>query len=416
VKINRGLCINCVVLALRTAFCGLGHRRFLCTAEEDSDLLVYNARLVTCGSGATFEGWIQVESAKISGLGSGQPPAPSEGGFDAQLRWVIPGLVDCQTALGLKSLESSPDWDADEHTEPVTPELRAVDAINPLDVGFDEAVLGGVTTVYTGPGDGSVLAGQGAILKTARDRLRERMIESCSDLKITLGARPKSVFSEKKRLPTTRMAIAHLVREAFIGAKNRAKDNTSVGPRDAVLLEALSRKRRVRFHAHRQDDILTAIRISQEFGLDAIIEHGTEAHLVADALRKAGIPVVAGPLLRVGVEPETRLLDFSSVKQLIEAGVGVALSTDHPSVPVHYLLLCAALLAAEGLSLERALQTVTLDAARILGLDSRLGSLEVGKDADFVVLSGHPFDITTRADAVFIDGRMVEFRPPGLLQ
>jgi imidazolonepropionase-like amidohydrolase len=330
---------------------------------------------------------------------------------------VTPGFIDAHTHLGI--LEEIYQWEGDdvnEISDPVTPALRALDGINPFDLGFQDALSGGVTTVMSGPGSANVVGGMCLIMKTAGTDLDSMVLRSQAGLKVAFGENPKHVYSEQKKLPYTRMGIAALLRQSLVEAQDyrikREKDQTDgeAPERDLgmeALLEVLRRRVPLRAHAHRADDILTAIRIADEFNLDLVIEHATEGHKLIPALLKRRIPVVVGPTFSSRVKVEMKELSWKTAVELMDAGVLAALTTDHSASPIQYLSVCAALCVRYGMSEENALKAITLNPAKILKLDDRLGSLAPGKDADFVLFDGHPLDVRSRICQVFVDGAKV---------
>ncbi|MDR1892785.1 MAG: amidohydrolase, partial [Oscillospiraceae bacterium] len=305
--------------------------------------------------------------------------------------------------------------DGNEDTDPVTPHLRAMDAVNPNDRCFAEARAAGVTTVVTGPGSSNPIAGQMCALKTVGARVDDMLLRAPLAIKLALGENPKTVYHGKNQAPVTRMATVALIREAFLKAqkyleqKGRADEDSDFDPpefdiKSEALLPALTGEIPVHIHAHRQDDMFSALRIAAEFNLRPVMVHGTEGHLIAEVLARESVPVLCGPNLCDRSKPELSGLDPAAPGNLSRAGVKIALITDHPVIPSQYLNLCAGLAIREGLDSETALRALTADAAEICGLASRVGSLEPGKDADFSVWSGDPFTLAAKPFAVAIDG------------
>ena len=308
--------------------------------------------------------------------------------------------------------------DCNEIGGPNTPELRAVDAINPYDRCFEEACQGGVTTCVTGPGSANVLGGQFAALKTKPGSVEEKLIAAPVAMKSALGENPKFAYGmEKSRSPYTRMATAALLRKAFLEAREygRRREGSKADKPDydmakEALLPVLSGELPLKIHAHRADDILTGIRIAREFGLRYSLEHCTEGHLIPQAIKAAqaeGAKVVLGPLLSDRSKVELRNLSFKAPAILHKAGVEFALMTDHPEIPEQYLSVCAALAVRAGLPEEAALRAITINGARAVGLESRVGSLEPGKDGDIGIYSGHPLEFRSRCVMTVIDGEIV---------
>lgn len=334
--------------------------------------------------------------------------------IDAVGRYITPGLIDVHTHLGLCEEGVGEDLcDVNETTGPANPHLRVIDAINPADSAFKDARAAGVTTVQVLPGSANVFGGEAAILKTYGTNVDEMALEKNSGLKVAFGENPRKAYGkEQKKVPGTRMAIAAILREELTNADNylTEKEIGATSKRD-LKLEALARLLQgevvMRAHAHRADDIATALRISSEFNLEVSIEHCTEGQKLAEPLAERKIPVAVGPNLSAKSKVELRELSWHNIVNLAAAGVAFSIITDHPVVPINYLNVCAALAVREGLSETEALEGITINAARHLGLESRIGSLEPGKDADLVIWSGHPLDYRSRVEKTFIDGRIV---------
>ena len=281
---------------------------------------------------------------------------------------------------------------------------------------------GGVTTLGISPGSGNVIGGQSLVLKTWGTTVDAMVLRHPAGLKVALGENPKRSYGEKQKAPMTRMATAGLLRQTLVAAQQYGQKLTAQTLKDGeaperdlkleAVWEALQGKMPVKVHAHRADDILTALRIGDEFKLQLTLEHGTEAYKLADELAKRKIPVVAGPNLTNRAKVELKEKSFKT-RLLAKAGVKVALMTDHPVIPIEYLSLCAALAVKEGMDEDAALLAITLNPAEILGVAERVGSLSPGKDADLLVLSGSILDIRTRVERVFINGNLVRARPCG---
>ena len=334
------------------------------------------------------------------------------GGFDARGAHVLPGFVDAHSHLGL--FEDGLGFEGDDGNEegtPLTPQLRALDGVNPQDRCFEEALAAGVTTVLTGPGSANPVAGQLCALKTWGRRVDDMVLLAPAGIKFALGENPKRVYRDKDKTPVTRMATAALIRQCLYRALDYGRKRDSGGearPDLDLALEALQPLLRgeipAYFHAHRADDMFTALRISREFDLRCVLVHGTEGHLVADILAKEQVPVITGPILTDRCKPELRNQRLDNTAALLRAGVLTALCTDHPEVPEQYLPLCAGLAASAGLTDEQALELITINPARIAGLESRVGSLAPGKDADVLVFDRPPLERGARLQKVWING------------
>lgn len=384
-------------------------------------MLIYNANIHTMENTETFSGYIGMEGGRIAALGPMDAcPAISEGDYDAQGGELYPGFVDAHCHLGLLADGLSYDQDdCNEESDPVTPNLRAIDALYPLDNCFREAREGGVTTVLTGPGSANPIGGQFAAVKTAGRWIDDMIVKAPVAMKFALGENPKGAYGEKKETPMTRMATAALIREQLAKAQEYARkqaeaaEDTDKEPPDYdAKLEALAAVVKgelpAHFHAHRADDIATAIRISKEFHLDYVILHATEGHLVADLLAKEGVRVVPGPIIGDRSKPELAHQRVENAAILAKAGVKLAICTDHPENPIQYLPLAAATACRAGLDPETALRAITIDAAEIAGIADRVGSIKVGKDADLVLYNGHPFAFESRIQQVWINGKAVK--------
>jgi imidazolonepropionase-like amidohydrolase len=340
---------------------------------------------------------------------------------DATGKWVLPGFIDAHAHAGVH--EEAEGWagqDTNELTDPVTAHVRALDAINPADLGFRDAITGGVLAVNINPGSGNPIGGQTAAIKCWGRSVDDMVMRAPAGMKSALGENPKRVYGERKETPATRLGIAAVIRGAFVAALNyqakHAAAEIDPSPARGVVerdlkLEALGRvlRREIpwRQHCHRADDIATAMRMAREFGYDLVIDHGTEAYLLADQIAAAGIPVVIGPLFTSRSKVELRNRSLANPGRLAAAGVTIAITTDHPVVPINFLIHQATLAVKEGLDPVTALRAVTINPAAIIGCADRIGSLTPGKDADVVIWSGDPLDVMSRAERAYVDGREI---------
>ncbi|MDI3297990.1 MAG: amidohydrolase [Bacillota bacterium] len=388
----------------------------------DDVLAITGGRVVTV-TGPTYErGTVLVREGRIVAVGPADDPALAvpEGAqrIDASGRWVTPGFVDAHNHSGVHEEASGPAGsDANELTDPVTPQLRAIDAVNPEDEGIRDALRGGVTTLWVTPGSGNAIGGQGSTLHAFGRTVEEMLLEEFSGLKMALGENPKRVYGEQKRTPSTRMGTAYVIREAFVRAQEymekleRAQGDPEKRPPRDLKLEALARVLRgevpVRNHCHRADDIRTALRLADEFGYRLVIDHGTESHKLADELARRDVPVAWGPATTSRSKVELRDRSLRTPRVLAEAGVRFAIMTDHPVIPVWLLRITAGLAVGEGLDEEVALRALTVVPAEITGVADRVGSLEAGKLADIVIWDGHPFEVRSHPERVLIEGRTV---------
>jgi imidazolonepropionase-like amidohydrolase len=383
---------------------------------------IVGARVVPVEGEPVDGGTVLLDAGKIVAVeGPGFAVPDGAEVVDATGKWVLPGFIDAHAHVGLA--EEAEGWagrDVNEMTSPVTAYVRALDAINPADQGFRDAIEGGVLAVNVNPGSGNPIGGQTVAIKCWGRAVDEMVLREPAGLKSALGENPKRVYGEKDKTPSTRLGTAAVIREAFVQAGNylarlaAAEDSPPADrkPVDRDLnLEALGRvlRREIpwRQHCHRADDIATAIRLSREFGYQLVIDHGTEAHLLADMIAAESIPVIIGPLFTSRSKVELRNRSLANPGRLAAAGVTIAITTDHPVVPIHFLIHQATLAVKEGLERDVALRAVTINPARILGVADRIGSLEPGKDADLVIWSGDPLDVMSRAERAYVDGREI---------
>lgn len=362
-------------------------------------------------------GTVLLRDGKIAGVGANVRVPKGARIVDATGQWVLPGFVEAHAHMGVH--EEAEGWagqDTNEMTDPNGARMRALDAINPAEEGFRDALSGGVTTAVVKPGSGNPIGGQTVALKTWGRIVDEMVIKQPASVKSALGENPKRVYGDQKKLPSTRQGVAAVIRDAFTKAQDyKAKRDKATKAREPfdrdttmeVLVRVLDGELPWSQHSHRADDISTAIRLSEEFGYRLIVNHGTEGHLIADVLAAKGIPVVIGPLFTTRSKVELRNRSLRNPGLLAKAGVTIAITTDHPVVPLHFLVHQATLAVKDGLDRDEALRALTINPARIMGLDDRVGSLAKGKDADVVLWSGDPLDVMSRALTVFVGGREV---------
>ncbi len=333
--------------------------------------------------------------------------------IDAKGKLVFPGFIDAHTHLGMFPLEIG-EADGNEMTNPSTPAMRAIDAIYPRDSAFKDALSAGIVLVFTGPGSGNVVGGQSVVVKTYKDTVEEMLVKNPAGVKCAFGENPKRVYSTQKRLPSTRMGVAKVFRETLTKAKEYAeKKKGKKKPPFNLDMEALvpvfEHKIPLRIHSHRADDILTAVRIAkEEFGLDVVIEHGTDSARIRDVLAKKKVPVISGPLLDVSPKIETKDSSFETPGLLAKAGVLTALMTDHPVMPIQYLPIEAGLVAYQGgAGEEETLKMITINPAKIMNMDKDYGSIEEGKVANISIWDGHPFSTVAKCETVIAEGKVV---------
>ena len=378
-------------------------------------LAIVGGNVLTITGGEIAGGTVVVDGGKIVAVGGDVSVPPGAEVVDASGRYVMPGLIDAHTHVGIA--EEAQGWagnDVNEMTDPATPHLRAVDAVNPEDEGFRDALKGGVTAVMVNPGSANVLGGQTVALKTFGRTVDEMVLRQPAGLKAALGENPKRVYGDQKKSPSTRMASAAILREWLVKAQNYVEKQSKAEPdkpferdlRLEAVAKVLRREMPLRLHAHRADDIMTALRIQEEFGFDLTIEHCTEGFKIADELARRSIPALVGPTLTARTKLELRDRSLRTPGLLAKAGVKVAIITDHWVVPIQHLIVSVILAVKEGLDPAEALKTVTINPAEIMGVAERVGSLEAGKDADLQILSGHPLDIMSRVERVYVGGRL----------
>ncbi|MBM7561347.1 amidohydrolase [Fusibacter tunisiensis] len=381
-------------------------------------IFIKNAKIYTITNGIIENGCILVDDGKIKEIGSDLVAPLDAEVIDAGGKNVFPGFIDAHCHIGMWEegigFEGS---DGNEMTDPVTPHLRAIDAINPMDEAFTNAIQGGVTTAATGPGSANVIGGVFSVIKLHGDRVDDMVVRETLAMKCAFGENPKRVYADKKMTPMTRMGTAAKLRETLAKAfeynqkKEAAGDDASKMPAYDMKLEAMlpvvKGEIPLKAHAHRADDIFTSIRIAKEFGVKLTLEHCTEGHLIADHLAKEGYPAIVGPSFGNKSKFELNKKTFDTPKVMVEAGCKIAIMTDSPVIPLEYLPMCAALAHRVGLEEVEALKAITINAAEILEVSDRLGSLEAGKDADIVIWEGHPFDLQAKVAVTLVNGEVV---------
>lgn len=379
-------------------------------------MLITNGKIFTM-AGQTYEnGYVHIEGGKICAVGD-MSEAPEEAGpaLDAGGAWVMPGLIDAHCHVGITEEK----WgmvgeDCNERTCPLTPHLRALDAVNPMDAAFHDAVMAGITSLMTGPGSSNVVGGQSLFMKVQGRCMDNMVVKAPAAMKIAFGENPKKDYGENGNTPGSRMAIAGLLREELQKARRYQlkKEKGEIAPEDEDFrmecwLPVFRREIPLKAHVHRADDILTAIRIAKEFQLDMTLDHCTEGHLIADEIAESGFPAIVGPDLSSRSKIEIKNMSFKTAGVLERAGVKTAIMTDHPVSLIRYLPLCAGLSVKQGLSLEGGLRAITIHAAQICRVDDRVGSLEPDKDADIAIFSGNPMETFTKTLYTIIDGEIV---------
>ncbi|NLA61433.1 MAG: amidohydrolase [Firmicutes bacterium] len=381
-------------------------------------LAITNAKVFPVDAPVIEKGSILIDGGKIVKVGANiDIPAEAEV-IDAGGRSVYPGFIDAHCHVGMwESAIGFEGDDVNEMTDPVTPHMRAIDGFNPMDETVKKACQAGVTLAATGPGSANPIGGTFMAIKTYGHRVDDMVVKDPLAMKIAFGEKPKRVYNAKNKTPMTRMGTAAILREALGKAMrykeqiDRAGDDPSKLPAYDAKMEALlpvvRKQIPLKAHAHRADDIFTSIRIAKEFGLDITLDHCTEGHLIAEDLAKLGAKAIIGPSFGHKSKFELTNKTFETAGVLARAGVKVAIMTDSPVVPLATLPLMAGMAVQAGMCKEEALKAITLNAAEILGLQDKVGSLTPGKDADLVIYDGDPMEISGKSWLVMIDGKVV---------
>lgn len=388
-------------------------------------MIIYNAKIVPVTGKNIKKGFIETENGKIKSIGdmADMPRKPKKGDIDASGLTAYPAFIDAHCHIGVFANGYGFEGDdGNEETDPATPQLRAIDAVNPMDYCFTEAAKGGIGTVVTGMGSANPIGGTFIAMKTwGSKRIDRRVIKNPVAMKMALGENPKSVYHEKEETPTTRMATAAVIRENLFKTrrymeemaeyeKTKGTDDETGRPdydiKCEALIPVLNREIKVHFHCHRADDIFTAVRLAEEFNLDYVLIHATEGGLIADELDK-GTQCVIGPVFGDRCKPELMNADIANGKKLTDNGMQIAICTDHPENPIQYLPSMAGLAMRGGLTEKQALEAITINPARFCGIEDRVGSLEAGKDADIVLFSGTFHDISKTPEIVIMNGEVI---------
>lgn len=386
-------------------------------------LVIKNGYIKTM-SGEDFEnGQIIIEEGKIKAVGNNLEIPEDAEVIDAGGYLVTPGLIDGHCHIGMwEEGIGFEGEDGNEDVEPITPQLRAIDAINPMDQGFQDAIEGGVTSAVTGPGSANVIGGSFLAMKTYGKRVDDMVIKDPVAMKIAFGENPKRVYNEQHKSPVTRMGVAALLRETLFEAKQYKEDlEASAEDPDRkpdfdiklhAMLPVMKKEIPLKAHAHRADDIFTALRIAKEFDLDITLDHCTEGHLIPEELAEAGKACLIGPTFGSRTKYELKNKSFDTPKILVDAGVKIAIITDSNVIPIQHINMCAGMAVKAGLSEEDAWKSITINPAEIAGIGDRVGSLAVGKDADVAIFKGNPLlDIDYETVMTIINGKIVYKNP-----
>ena len=379
-------------------------------------MVIKNGKIFTMEEKQIECGYVRTKGKRIEEVGSMSSFKYKEDGervLDVNGAWVLPGLIESHAHIGITEEK----WgiigdDSNEETTPVTASLRAIDAVNPMDPAFHDAIEAGITSVMVGPGSANVVGGQFVFMKTQGRCVDHMIVKNPAAMKVAFGENPKTAYGDKNQYPSTRMGTAALLRKTLYQAVRYKKDkeNGNLTQEDFEMepwIPVLKKEIPLKAHAHRADDILTAIRIAREFDVDITIDHGTESHLIVDEIKASGFPVIAGTELTSRSKLEVQNMNFKTNRILNEAGILFSITTDHPVALIQTLPLCAGLAVKYGLPVEEGLKAITINAARICRVDDRVGSLKKGKDADIVVFSGNPMEVFTQTLCTIIDGEII---------
>ncbi len=379
-------------------------------------MLIRNGKIMTMAGQDFQAGCVMIRNSKIVKISEHIEETENNDGavIDARGGWVMPGLIDAHCHIGIQEEGMGTEGnDTNEVAKPVTPYIKAIDAINPMDSAFHNAIKTGITSVMTGPGSSNVVGGQFVFMKTQGRCVDNMVVKEPAAMKIALGENPKKNYGDQNMMPSTRMSIGSILREELSAARQYCEEKSKGGDgfkADYQLecwMPVFEGKIPLKAHVHRADDILTAIRIAREFGLKMTLDHCTEGHLIANEIRESGFPAILGPSLASRNKIEIKYMDFKTAGVLHQAGVKVAVMTDHPVSLIQCLPLCAGLSAREGLGVTEALRAITINAAEICGVADRVGSLESGKDADIAIFDGNPLEVFTRCLYTIVNGEII---------
>ncbi len=379
-------------------------------------LTIIHGNIMTMAGKDYEDGFVQIRNGKITAVGD-MADCPVQKGGDGVIcangNPVLPGIIEAHCHMGIteekKGMEGD---DCNESVEPITPYLRAIDAINPMDAAFDDALRAGITSAMVGPGSSNVVGGQFAFIKTHGRCIDRMIVKAPAAMKVAFGENPKVNFSGQNISPATRMAIAAMLREELFKAQEyqrKRKENPEQEKdfRYECWLPVLEGRIPLKAHVHRADDILTAIRIAKEFHLSMTLDHCSEGHLIAEEIKESGFPAIVGPDMASRNKIEVQNMAFKTVGILNKKGICTAITTDHPVSMIQFLPICAGLAVKSGLPPQEGLRSITINAARICGVSDRVGSLEPGKDGDVVIFDGNPLEVFTSALCTIIEGKVV---------
>lgn len=378
-------------------------------------MLIYNGKIMTMNGPVIENGFVRITGKTISEIGDINDLTDNEEDnvLDVRGALVMPGIIDAHSHIGItEEKKGTIGDDCNECTNPITPSLRAIDAINPMDAAFNEAIAAGITGVLVGPGSANVIGGQFAFIKTHGRCIDDMIVKAPAAMKAALGENPKVCYGDQSKYPSTRMANAALLRKTLQEAK-RYKPEDKYDADLEAMQPVIEKKIPMKIHVHRADDILTAIRIAKEFDINITLDHCTEGHLIAEHIKASGFPAIVGTDLTSKNKIEVANMSFKTCGILNKAGVLTAITTDHPVALIQYLPICAGLSVRAGLPMSEAYKSITINPAKICGVNARVGSLEVGKDADIAIFDGNPMNTFTNTLYTIIDGKIV-YRANGM--
>lgn len=385
-------------------------------------LVIIHGNIKTMEERDYADGYVRIEHGKIVAVGDmiecDTASLQSDDGvqlIDARGNLVMPGIIEAHCHMGIteekKGMEGD---DCNENVDPVTPYLRAIDAINPMDDAFHDAIKAGITSAMIGPGSSNVVGGQFAVLKTHGRCIDNMIVKAPAAMKVAFGENPKVNFSGQGMSPVTRMSIAAKLREELDRAREyerKVNENPELAPdfHYECWLPVLQGEIPLKAHVHRADDILTAVRIAKEFGLKMTLDHCSEGHLIVEEMKEAGFPAIVGPDMASRNKIEVRNMAFKTAGLLSKNGILTAITTDHPVSKIQFLPICAGLAVKEGMPMADGFRSITINAARICGVDDRIGSLAVGKDGDVAIFDGNPMEVFTKTLCTIIEGKIVYY-------
>lgn len=382
---------------------------------------IYNVKIFTMNKARSVieKGWVEITEGKITAVCEGTPSSFEDVDIDGGGAALYPGFIDAHTHVGLTTngvgIESE---DFNEESEPCSAQLRVIDAINPFDESFEKARNAGITSVLISPGSMNPVAGDIVAVSTDGRRIDNMLLRRVG-IKFALGENPKMTYMNRDETPCTRMAIAAMIREALLKAQRYMADKEAaesesdlpeLDPKSEALIPLLRGELKAHFHCHRADDIFTALRISREFGLDYVLIHCTDGHLIADELALENAAAVVGPIICDPCKPELANITPKNAGLLAQHGVKTAICTDHSETPIEYLPLTVGIAVKNGMTFMQALEAVTINAAEIGGIDDLAGSIETGKRADMVIFEGSPFEVMSEPKLVMINGTLIKYR------